>query len=300
MRIILLENFRAVFYTPFYAAFALGAYEEEGVDVALEASPDPSRTANLLMFGTAHVSWGGPMRVMVAHDQNPACDLKIFCEVVCRDPFFLVARTPNSEFQVGDLMGRRIAAVSEVPTPWMCLQHDLRLAGLHPKDVDRAPERTMGENAEALRSGDVDVIQTFQPFVEEMVQEGAGHIWYAAASRGLTTYTAFYATAVFLREHPESALGMTRAMRKTGRWLAECDSEEVARCVKPYFEDVPFRLLSQSIARYQKMGIWNQDPRLTRESFAWLRAACLSGGLIKTGVSYDRAVNMRFVDATVS
>src|SRR5262245_14450111 len=32
MAITLLENFRAVFYTPFYAAFALKAYEAEGVE----------------------------------------------------------------------------------------------------------------------------------------------------------------------------------------------------------------------------------------------------------------------------
>ena len=31
MPITLIENFRAVFYTPFYAAFALGAYAAEGL-----------------------------------------------------------------------------------------------------------------------------------------------------------------------------------------------------------------------------------------------------------------------------
>ena len=30
MALTLIENFRAVFYTPFYAAFALNAYEAEG------------------------------------------------------------------------------------------------------------------------------------------------------------------------------------------------------------------------------------------------------------------------------
>ena len=33
MALTLIENFRAVFYTPFYAAFALKAYEAEGVEV---------------------------------------------------------------------------------------------------------------------------------------------------------------------------------------------------------------------------------------------------------------------------
>ena len=300
MSITLLENFRAVFYTPFYAAFSLGAYEEAGVDVRMETSPDPARNAELLMSGDAQVSWGGPMRVMVAYDKNPDCDLKVFCEVVCRDPFFLIGREPNPGFRMSDLVGPKVATVSEVPTPWMCLQHDLRLAGLDPAALNRIPDQTMGENADALRAGEVEVIQVFQPFAEELIREGAGHAWYQAAERGLTTYTAFYASAAFLRDNPESALGMTRAMARAERWLAENDAEAVAGLVKPWFEDMDFDLLTQAIARYKSIGLWNRNPRLAQESFEWLRAACLSGGLITTGVSYDEAVDMRFVDEAMA
>ena len=35
MAIRLSENFRALFYAPFYAAHAIGAYQAEGVDVTL-------------------------------------------------------------------------------------------------------------------------------------------------------------------------------------------------------------------------------------------------------------------------
>lgn len=296
MSITLLENFRAVFYTPFYAAFSLGAFEETGVDVRIETSPDPARNAELLMSGEAQVSWGGPMRVLVAYDENPDCDLKVFCEVVCRDPFFLIGREPNAGFRMSDLVGPGIATVSEVPTPWMCLQHDLRLAGLDPDALNRIPDKTMGENADALRVGAVDVIQVFQPFAEELIREGAGHVWYQAAERGLTTYTAFYAPGSFLRENPESALGMTRAMARAERWLAENDAEAIAELVKPWFEEMDPDLLTQAVARYKSLGLWNRNPRLAQASFEWLRAACLSGGLITTGVSYEQAVDMSFVE----
>ncbi len=296
MSITLLENFRAVFYTPFYAAFSLGAYEEAGVDVRIETSPDPARNAELLMSGEAQVSWGGPMRVLVAYDKNPDCGLKVFCEVVCRDPFFLIGREPNAGFRMSDLVGPKVATVSEVPTPWMCLQHDLRLAGLDPDALNRIPDKTMVENADALRAGDADVIQVFQPFAEELIREGAGHLWYQAADRGLTTYTAFYAPGNFLRENPESALGMTRAILRTERWLAENDAEAVAGLVKPWFEEMDSDLLTQAVARYKSIGLWNQNPYLAQASFEWLRAACLSGGLISTGASYEQAVDMRFVE----
>ena len=41
MTIRLSENFRALFYAPFYSAVATGAFKEEGVDVELVPSPDP-------------------------------------------------------------------------------------------------------------------------------------------------------------------------------------------------------------------------------------------------------------------
>ena len=46
---------------------------------------------------------------------------------------------------------------------------------------------------EALLRGDLDVVQLFEPFVSDLVESGRGHIWYAAANRGLATYTTFYA-----------------------------------------------------------------------------------------------------------
>ena len=51
MEITLIENFRAVFYTPFYAAFALGAYASEGLDVQRVMSSQPAETMQRLLAG---------------------------------------------------------------------------------------------------------------------------------------------------------------------------------------------------------------------------------------------------------
>lgn len=51
MDITLFETFRAVFYAPFYAAHALGAYRDEGLDVALETASDLDVTSGALLGG---------------------------------------------------------------------------------------------------------------------------------------------------------------------------------------------------------------------------------------------------------
>jgi len=50
------ENFRAVFYTPFYAAFALKAYEAEGVEVQRVMSTTPAETAQAPHRGAVDLS----------------------------------------------------------------------------------------------------------------------------------------------------------------------------------------------------------------------------------------------------
>src|SRR5215216_2792601 len=104
MAITLIENFRAVFYTPFYAAFALGAYKSEGIDVRMKASPDAAQTIQTLLAGSGEVSWGGPLRLMLAREKSPRQEPIAFCEVVGRDPFFLVGRDANPRFELSHLL----------------------------------------------------------------------------------------------------------------------------------------------------------------------------------------------------
>ena len=56
-----------------------------------------------------------------------------------RDPFFLIGREPRPDFALADLYGKRVATVSEVPTPWLCLQEDMRRVGLDPDALPRTP-----------------------------------------------------------------------------------------------------------------------------------------------------------------
>jgi NitT/TauT family transport system substrate-binding protein len=57
MHVKLSENFRAVFYGPFYATHALGFYTSEGVEVELLNSPAPAAAAAGLLDGSIDVAW---------------------------------------------------------------------------------------------------------------------------------------------------------------------------------------------------------------------------------------------------
>ena len=291
MAFVLQETLRGVFYAPFYAALALDAYREEGVEVRLVSAPRPSESARGLADGTVDVTWGGPMRVMHTYEQDPTCDLVCFCEVVTRDPFFLVGRTKKGDFQLADLQNMRLATVSEVPTPWLCLQEDLRRAGLDPGGLDRIAGQSMASNAAALRRGEVDVVQLFQPFVEELIEAGDGHIWSAAADRGPTSYTTLYARRTLLAERREECERMVRAMHRTLKWVHAGDGARLAATIATYFPDVPQQRLASALDRYKALGLWGRNTRLPRSGYERLRAGLVSGGLVSRGTAYETAVD---------
>jgi NitT/TauT family transport system substrate-binding protein len=299
MAITLQESLRGLFYAPFYVALARDAYAAEGVDVRFVSSPRPGDAARNVMDGVVDVCWGGPMRVMQAYQQMPNCDLVSFAEVVTRDPFLLVGREPRPCFALRDLLGRRVATVSEVPTPWMCLQEDLRRAGIAPSRLTRIADGTMADNVAALRRGEVDLVQVFEPFAAALVADGAGHVWYAQADRGPTSYTTFYARRGLLRSRRDELERMVRAIYRTQQWVAAADGAEIAAAIVGYFPDLPETILTDACARYKSLGIWGSDPILPRAGYDRLRASLVSGGFVSPGTDYEVAVDDSLAEAVM-
>ena len=291
MAITLQESLRAIFYAPFYAALARDAFAAEGVEISFVSSPRPQDAARRLMDGTVDVCWGGPMRVMDTYQHVPGCDIVCFAEVVTRDPFLLVGRTPKPGFMLADLRDVTLATVSEVPTPWQCLQHDLREAGVDPATVRRVAGRTMAENVAALKAGTVDVIQVFEPFPSLLLAEGAGHVWYEAARRGPTSYTTFYARRGLLGARREELGRMVKAIARTQRWVAAADAAGIADAIARYFPDVPPPILEAACRRYKALGIWNADPVLSRIGYERLLASLRSGRFVDPGTPFEIAVD---------
>ena len=299
LRLKLFENYRFVLYAPFYAAHAIGAYADEGLAVDLLPSPGAGRAEAALAAGGVDVVWMGPIRVMKHHDDNPASPLVAFAEVVCRDPFSLVGARPNPGFRLAELAGLRFASVSEVPTPWLCLEQDLRDAGIDPARLDRVIGRGMAENVAALCDGSLDVAQLFEPFVEEAVGQG-GHVWLPASARGRTSYTVFVTNRARLAADPEPFRRMTRAMHRTQRWVAAQPPEALTTAIADYFPALDRDVLTHAVARYQRQGVWGRDPILSKAGFDRLRRALLGSDFISRKVPFAECVDNRLAEAAVA
>jgi NitT/TauT family transport system substrate-binding protein len=298
MRVRLYENYRFVLYAPFYAAHALGAYEKEDVEVELLPSPGPGRAEAALVAGEVEAMWMGPIRIMKAHEQNAASPLTAFAEIVCRDPFSLVGATPSPDFKLADLLGKRFASTSEVPTPWLCLEGDLRAAGIDPARLERLIGRAMPENVAGLASGEIDVAQMFEPFVELAVRAGS-HVWLPASARGRTSYTVFATTRQRLDTHPEPFRRMVRAIYRTQQWMAATPPAALAELIAGYFPALDRGVLTGSLSRYKAQGVWGADPILPEEGFDQLRRALLATGFLGRSVPFADCVDNSLAEEAI-
>jgi NitT/TauT family transport system substrate-binding protein len=290
-KLVLCENMRAVPYVPFYLALAGGYWRSEGLDIHHVVSPATTNTPLKLLEGSADVSWGGPMRVMMHHDANPRCPLVCFAQVVARDPFVLVGRARKASFRFGDLDGLRVAPAGDVPTPWMTFQDDLQRAGLDPAKIAGRRVRPMARNIRAYLRGEVDVVQVFEPHADRLVRAGEGHVWHRFSERGDIGYTTFYATRRVTRKRRDDCWRLVRGMARAQQALFRATPEAIADAVAPFLPELPRAALTRIISGYRRAGLWARRPDFPPAPYLRLKAALVSGGLIRRDPAYEQVVD---------
>jgi len=288
MKLRIAENFRAVFYAPFYAIRALGLAAREGLEIDWLPSGAPGSTIEQVKSGAIDAQWGGPMRVLKDHD-SPAPSLVCFGEVVGRDPFYVIGRANAPGFQLKDLAAMRLGIVSEVPTPWYCLRADLEDAGVDTATLRTTKDLTMPQQLGALHAGNLDAVQLFEPNASLALTEGNA-ILYAASSRGPTAYTAFIASRDSVSRRRGEFAALTRATQAMLDWLAKEGPVELARVTASYFPDVPPDLLRSALERYHRAGLWSRSTTLSKAGFERLAYSLHDGGFIARRATYAECV----------
>ncbi|MEM7250760.1 MAG: ABC transporter substrate-binding protein [Pseudomonadota bacterium] len=284
------ENLRTLSYAPFYLAALEGLFSKYGLDVQITLSPSPSETALGLLAGRVDIGWGGPMRVMKHHDADPDCPLVCFCKVVGAEPFSLIGREANRHFDFSDLVGLGVGVVTDVPTPWLLLQEDLRQRGINPDDINPAQSGSMTDNVSALQRGTLDVIQVMEPQTGLALAAG-GHVWHRFAERGDVAFTSFYTTRVFASENADTCRALSSALDDALGQMNAAPPDHLATRLEPYFPDIPNDVLKGGIERYRDAGIWPSASTLGPTEFTRLKLALLSGRFITRDVPFERAVS---------
>jgi NitT/TauT family transport system substrate-binding protein len=173
----------------------------------------------------------------------------------------------------------------------MCFQDDLQRAGLDPAALAGRRVRPMKRNIAAYLRSEVDVVQVFEPYADQLVSEGQGSVWHRFTDRGDIAYTTFYATRKMTRYRRDDCRRLVTGMSRALADLQRSRADTVAAAVSEFLPDQPRERLVRIIAQYRQSGLWAHSTDLPPTPLLRLKAALVSGGLIRSDPAYGRLID---------
>ena len=295
-KVTLNEVAHSVFYAPMYVAFENGYFEEEGLDVTLVTGFGADKTMTALLSGEADIGFMGPESTIYTYQGGMADYAVNFAQLTQRAGNFVVGRQPDEDFTIADLKGKAVLGGRAGGMPQMVFEYILKKYGLDPAtDVKIDQSIDFGSTAAAFSGGQGEYSIEFEPHATALEQKGDGYVLASLGEEsGYVPYTAFSARKSYIAEHPEVIESFTKALQKGMEYVNSHSPEEVAKVVKPQFEEMDETSLATIIKRYQAQDTWKTDLVFEEEAFDLLQDILLDAGVVQNRVPYEDLVNTEF------
>lgn len=297
-KVTLNEVAHSVFYVPMYVAIENGYFEEEGLDVTLVTGFGADKTMTALLSGEADIGFMGPESTIYTYQGGMEDYAVNFAQLTQRAGNFLVGRQPEENFTFDMLRGKDVLAGRAGGMPQMVFEYILKKHGLDPQtDVKMNQSIDFGSTAAAFSGGQGEYSVEFEPHATALEQKGDGYVIASLGEEsGYVPYTAFSARKSYMEQNPEVIESFTRALQKGMEFVNSHTPEELAKVIKPQFEEMDETALATIIKRYQEQDTWKNDLVFTKEAFDLLQDILLDAGVVTETVPYEDLVNTAFAE----
>lgn len=289
-----LESARSPYFLPQYLAMRLGFFKEQQLNVSISTtSPEAIRAA--LADGRADIVLCGLQKIIFRPGVKGPPP-KIFATTACRDGSFLLSRKDSEDFQWKAMNEKTIIGGSQDDSSVIALEEVLRQQGLPPyRAVTIYNSIPDSLRLGAFRAGTGNYIQMLEPEAAMAESKGYGKV---VASVGTATgdmvVTAYAALPDYIEANPGVIQRFTNAIYKTQLWLSRHSAEEAAAVVTPSFPGLDRQILFKSIERYHSLGIWTDNPLVSKESYERFITAAKNSGEIPAPIPYETTVINNF------
>ncbi len=294
------EVTRSIFYAPLYAAYNLGYFEDEGLNVSIETSSGSDASMTALISGSADIVLVGPEQVVYADGkQNQPI---IFGQLTQKDGSFFVSRDDLSDFSLNSLKGKTIIGGRAGGFPAMTLQYIIEKAGLTigtdltKGEVNLRTDVSFAMIGSEFISSHCEFCTLFEPTATMMEKDGNGYVLDAVGDySGYLPYTCFAATQNYLTNNSEQAEKFLTAVYNGYKYISTQSSTKAAEALLPSFSGMTIEELEIAVEQYLSIDAWCSNFSLTKTSFDTMLDVINStqGEVlgVKYSPSYDKIVN---------
>ena len=271
-RIRLNEVTHSIFYAPLYAAYNLGYFEDEGLDVTIESATGSDASMTALLSGSADIVLVGPETVV--YSQGTQDSPVVFGQLTQKDGSFFVSRDDVQDFSIEDLRGTTIIGGRQGGMPAMTLEYIIEQAGLTIGTNTAAGEVNLRTDvsfpmigSEFVTSG-CEYCTLFEPTATNLEKEGNGYVLDAVGEfSGYLPYTVFATKQSFLDDKSEQAEKFLNAVYRGYQYIATQSSLKAAEALAPSFSGMSTEELQIAVEQYLSIDAWCSSPVMTEQSF---------------------------------
>lgn len=281
-----------------YVALENGYFEEEGLDIKLETGFGADKTMTALISGEADIGFMGPESSIYLYQEGNTDYAVNFAQLTQRAGNFLVSREPIDNFSWDMIKGKDLIGGRKGGMPQMILEYVLKSQGIDPqKDVNLVQNIDFANTAGAFTGGTGDFTVEFEPSASLLEEQKAGYVVASlGVDSGYVPYTCFSAKKSYIEKNPQIIQAFTNAVQKGQNFVAEHDSEEIAKVIKPQFPDTDAALLTKIVERYASQDSFKETPVFEEDSFLLIQNILDEAGELKEHVPYDKLVDNQFAE----
>ncbi len=150
----------------------------------------------------------------------------------------------------------------------------------------------------SFNTGHIDVISSSPPYPAAAIKQGDGLMLVANTKGEYPKLRSFLQQLLlvrpeFARQNPDLVRKVVRALVRGNRWVAENDSQEVAKVVAKFFRQTPLDVLVSTVEAIKLAVI--PDGQITVDGLRGVEAVLRANGIVKQAVPWDRLVTNEFL-----
>src|SRR5439155_9743985 len=191
-------------------------------------------------------------------------------------------------FDWKDLEGARLLA-DHAQQPFAMLKFGLHLKGVKARRIEMINAGAPEAMEKAFREGRGDFVHLQGPAPQQLEKDGAGKV---VAALGETIPPVSFSSLMAMREflQTDRARAFMQAYLRALRFVIESPAQEIAEIEASFFPAVSIEAIAAAISRYQQLGTWRSDPRITREQYEMAMDVFLFSGVFKERYAYEDVV----------
>lgn len=299
--VVLNEVAHSIFYAPMYVAIENDYFAEEGIELTLVTGFGADKTMTALLSGEADIGFMGPETTVYTYQGGMQDYAVNFAQLTQRAGNFLVSRENESAFSWESIKGKEVLAGRAGGMPQMVFEYVLKKNGLDPfKDLKMDQSIDFGSTAAAFSGGQGDYTVEFEPHATALELKGDGYVVASLGEdSGYVPYTAFSAKQSYIDKNPEIIKSFVVALQRGMDYVNTHTPEEIAKVIKPQFEETEDIALVAIIERYQKQDSWKDDLVFEEDAFNLLQDILRDAGQLEETVPYEKLVNTLYAKQAI-